>query len=150
MPRKTSSGNPVLHYLYHYPLTWVCLALIWILCLMPAPVSDDLPTFEGMDKVVHLVMYLGTCSVLRWEYMRRHGSAWSARRVFLFAVLAPITMSLCVEIAQKLFTATRSFDWTDVAANAAGTLLASPVMRLVRRRFPRLCGQKGGGGSLPR
>lgn len=104
-----------------YPLTLLCVVTIWVLCLVTPP-STGLPTFSGFDKVCHIVMYLGSCSVLWWERLRSGGSTgWS---FVAGALLLPILMSGLIEIVQETATTTRGADWYDVLANAVGTVLA--------------------------
>ena len=91
------------HLVSCYPLTLICLALIWFLCLMidmPETPVDDVPF---IDKWTHLVMYGGTTAVMWWEYLRCHDRRifW---KLFLFAFLGPILMSGLIEILQENFT----------------------------------------------
>lgn len=128
MSNKKDSGNSLLR---RYPLTIVCVALVWYLCLIRTP-SLRMHTFHGFDKCVHVCMYLGTCSVFWVEYFR---SRRSLSRLFLFliAVAAPIVMSGLIELAQEYFTAYRSGDWADFAANSAGVLTAWALSPLYAR-----------------
>ncbi len=115
----------------HFPLTLVCLALIWYLCLFRAPHVSVLSDIEGIDKVVHVCMYLGTCSVFWAEYARGK-FRWNRLRLVLLAGVLPIAMSGVIELAQEYLTDYRSGDWFDFLANSCGVLLAwalSPVMR---------------------
>ena len=114
------------HLLRCYPLTLVCLALIWFLCLfinMPKTPMDDVPF---IDKWTHLVMYGGTTSVMWWEYLRCHSRLvfW---KLFLFAFLGLILMSGCIELLQSYCTTTRSGDWLDFLANSLGVVLGTLV-----------------------
>ena len=110
-------------YLRTYPLSLFCIALIWFLCLFKPP-STRLDTIEGFDKVVHIVMYLGTCTVIWWEYLRRH-CRLNGKRLLVFAVVLPILMSGIIELTQEYATDCRSGDWADFAANSLGALLGA-------------------------
>ena len=44
-----------------YPLTTVCVIVIWVLCLMPIP-ETPLSHVRLIDKWTHLVMYGGLLS----------------------------------------------------------------------------------------
>ena len=114
------------HVLRHYPLTLVCLALVWYLCLfvnMPETPMDDVPF---IDKWTHLVMYGGTTSVMWWEYLRCHDRLvfW---KLFLFAFLGLIVMSGVIELLQAYCTTTRSGEWLDFAANSTGVVLGTLI-----------------------
>lgn len=119
----------------NYPLSWLCIAVIWILCLCRTPqVEIDFELSFGLDKVAHFIMYAGTCGTIWWEYLRSHQQL-NRRRLFLFALVAPIVMSCCVELAQSYATDYRSADWGDVLANAIGALFGNVTGYTLLRRF---------------
>lgn len=106
-----------------YPLTWLCIVTIWVLCLLKPP--SNMPNLGmGADKWAHFLMYLGTCSVMWIEYFRIHLRS-QRLRVFVFAIALPIAMSGMIELAQAYLTENRSGDWYDFAANTIGVLLAA-------------------------
>ena len=111
------------YLLKHYPLTLLCLALVWYLSLlidMPVTPMDDVPF---IDKWTHLAMYGGTCSVIWIEYLRCHDrlNGW---KLFLLVWLGPILMSGLLELLQKYCTTTRQGEWLDFLANSTGVTLA--------------------------
>lgn len=120
------------YLLTHYPLSLVCLALIWFLCLFidvgRTPISD----VPFIDKWTHFLMYGGTCSVIWWEYLRCHRQlvGW---KLFLLAWLCPILMSGCIELLQEHCTRTRSGEWLDFAANATGVTLGALIGLMIWR-----------------
>ena len=120
------------YLLRHYPLSLLCLALIWFLCLLidvgKTPI-DDVPF---IDKWTHFVMYGGTCSVIWWEYQRCHKrlEGW---KLFLLAWLAPILMSGVIELLQEYCTRTRAGEWLDFAANSLGVTLGAVIGLLMHR-----------------
>lgn len=118
-----------------FPLTLFCVALIWYLCLFKPP-SMKIHTFHAFDKLVHVSMYLGTCSVFWWEYLRSR-QQWASRKLYTWAVIAPILMSAGVEVAQEYLTDYRSGDVLDFVANTLGVLLALPVAWALRKYLNR-------------
>ena len=115
--------NRFKYLLKHYPLTLICLALVWYLSLfivMPEMPMGDVPF---IDKWEHLVMYGGTCTVMWIEYIRCHDrlNFW---KLFLLAWLGPILMSGLLELLQKYCTTTRQGEWLDFLANSTGVTLA--------------------------
>ena len=110
------------YLLSHYPLTLLCLALIWFLCLLIEVHNTPVDDVPFIDKWTHLVMYAGTCSVMWWEYLRCHRRlvGW---KLLLFAWLGPILMSGCIELLQEYCTKTRAGEWLDFAANSLGVTL---------------------------
>lgn len=114
------------HLLRCYPLSLLCLALIWYLCLfvnMPETPMDNVPF---IDKWTHLAMYGGTTSVIWWEYLRHHSRLifW---KLFLFAFLGLILMSGVIELLQAYATTTRAGEWLDFVANTTGVCLGTLV-----------------------
>ena len=118
------------YLLKHYPLTLLCLALVWYLSLlidMPETPMDDVPF---IDKWTHIAMYGGTCSVMWIEYLRCHDrlNGW---KLFLLAWLGPILMSGLLELLQKYCTTTRQGEWLDFLANSTGVTLAVGIGLLI-------------------
>jgi len=120
------------HLVSHYPLSLLCVALVWYLCLMIDMPEMPMADVPFIDKWTHLVMYGGTTSVIWWEYLRHHRVlvAW---KLFLFAFLGPIAMSGVIELLQAYATTTRSGEWLDFAANTLGVCLGNTVGLLMRR-----------------
>ncbi|MGN0086644.1 MAG: hypothetical protein ACI353_03880 [Alloprevotella sp.] len=125
-----------MHYLKTYPLTWSCIALIWLLCFCHPPAIDLGYNPLGWDKVAHVLMYAGTCGLLWIEYRRSHATI-SPLRLSVGAVALPIAMSALIEVLQGALTDFRGADPWDVVANAAGTLLAAAFGLFVYPRFIR-------------
>lgn len=120
-----------------YPLSCVCIALIWILSLTPFFPETPLDNVEFIDKWVHIVMYGGTFTVLWLEYYFKHRS-YDWEKLFFWAWLAPILMSGLLELLQEYCTfGHRSGDWLDLAANATGVTVAAVIGLLILVLFPR-------------
>lgn len=107
-----------------YPLSILCIALIWILSLIPFFPETPFDEVAFIDKWTHLVMYGGTCSVIWIEYLRSHNTL-DKGKLFCWAWLAPIIMSGILELLQEYCTATRSGEWFDFTANATGVTLGA-------------------------
>lgn len=120
------------HLLGCYPLTLLCIGLIWYLCLlidMPETPMDDVPF---IDKWTHLTMYGGTTAVMWFEYLRCHQRlvGW---KLLLFGFVGFILMSGLIELLQAYCTTTRSGEWLDFAANSTGVLIGN-IIGLVMRK----------------
>lgn len=116
-----------------YPLSWLCIAVIWVACFCTPPHTslDDVPL---IDKWTHILMYCGTCSVIWVEHLRRYRSSASPHHLFLWAWFAPVMMSGLIEILQAYCTGgRRSGDWLDFIANAFGATLGYLLGYLVYR-----------------
>ena len=119
--------------LRHYPLSILCIVVIWVLCFCTPP-HTPLDNVALMDKWTHIVMYLGTCSVILAEYWLCHPLERDrqARRrwmlLLLVAWLAPVVMSGIIELLQAYCTnCRRSGDWMDFLANSIGATLGQFV-----------------------
>lgn len=124
-----------LHLLRSYPYSVVLFVVIWYLSLGIVPEYTPLSDVKFIDKWTHIVMYGGTCSVLWWEYRRKHAVP-SFPRLMVWAWMAPIAMSGLLELLQEYCTGgRRSGEWLDLAANATGVTLAAGVGILLLRRW---------------
>ena len=118
-------------YVKKYPFSCVCIALIWILSLLPFFPETPLDNVEFIDKWVHVVMYGGTFTVLWIEYIRQHETA-DYEKLFFWAWLAPVAMSGVLEVLQEYCTGGhRNGDWLDFAANTTGVTLAAIIGLLI-------------------
>lgn len=107
-----------------YSCTIFCIILIFVLCLAnPQSLPVDMPNIAGIDKVGHVLMYLGTCVVMWTEYLCSHRRI-NVVRTLIFAVFAPMLMGIGIEYLQIWLTSTRSFDVYDACANCFGVVLA--------------------------
>jgi len=121
--RKMQSAN---HYIRKYPFSLLCLALIWILSLIPFFPETPLDDVVLIDKWTHLLMYGGTTTVIWLEYLRCHNHVnWS--RLLWVAVAWMILLGGAIELIQKYCTTTRSGEWLDFAADTMGVLLGAGI-----------------------
>ena len=124
------------HIITGYPVSCVLIAAIWILCFCTPP-STPLDHISYIDKWEHTLMYLGTCTVIWIEYIRRHRRA-DGWKLFVGAWLAPVLMSGVIELLQAYCTGgRRSGEWMDFAANATGCTLAAVIGILLVRWHAR-------------
>jgi len=122
----------VRYLLSHYPLSLLCLSLVWYLSFFFFPPETPLNDVAFIDKWTHFVMYGGTCSVIWWEYLRSHDTlcGW---KLLLLAVLGPIVMGGVIELMQKYCTTNRSGEWLDFVADSIGVGLGALFGLLVYR-----------------
>lgn len=126
--------------LKRYPLSIICIVLIWYLSIWFFPPETPLNNVAFIDKWTHFVMYGGTCSVIWFEYLRCHRKLDTVR-LFLLAWLAPVLMSGCLELIQAYCTTNRAGEWLDFAANTTGATLgniAGIIMHYPRDKIPGL------------
>ncbi len=119
--------SKIVHFVKRYPLSILCIVLIWILSLMPFFPETPFDQVEFIDKWTHLVMYGGTCSVIWWEYLRNH-QILDGEKLFFYAWLCPALMSGLLELLQEYCTfGHRNGDWLDLAANTMGVTLGALI-----------------------
>ena len=122
----------ILNKLRRYPLSLICIATTWYLCLgdMPETTLDDV---RFIDKWVHSALYGCTGIVIWGEYLFHHPRIeW--KRLLLGGWIAPILMSGVIELIQAYCTGgRRNGDWLDFAANSTGATLAVLIGLCVAR-----------------
>ena len=131
--------------LMKYPLSLIVLmAIIYLSFFKPPTVSFN--TIKYLDKIVHLLMYGGLCSVLWFEYFFTHSKV-NVKKVALWIFFAPILFSGVIELGQSYLTSYRGGDFVDFVFNSLGVALAAvfsayvtwPLMKkynlLNKRRF---------------
>lgn len=133
----TLMKSKILIYIKRYPLSLLCIVLIWYLCVWFLPPELPLKDVKFIDKWTHFVMYGGTCSIIWYEYLRSHNRI-NSLRLFLLAWLAPVLMSGVIELVQAYCTTNRAGEWLDFAANTTGcslgALLGLCMLRWWRRK----------------
>lgn len=127
----------MLKILISYPLSALCVAAIWTVCLIDipeTPVSD----VRLIDKWAHVSMYLVLGLLIGMEHLRRSdGRGATGRMLFSLVWLMPVIMSGVIEILQACCTGgRRSGDWLDFIANAIGSTISLIIVTVVitRRR----------------
>ena len=114
--------NGIWPFVRRYPLSLVCIALIWVLSLTPFFPETPFDDVQFIDKWTHLVMYGGTTAVVWWEYLRSHHKA-DFRRLLLWGGMAMVALGGLMELLQAYCTTTRSGEWLDFWADSAGVLI---------------------------
>lgn len=117
-------------FIRKYPYSVTCIILIWLLSLLPFFPETPFDDIQFIDKWTHFIMYGGTCTVIWWEYLRKH-SALDKKKLFLFAWLGPIVMSGILEILQEQCTTTRNGEWLDFASNSTGVTIGAVIGLLI-------------------
>lgn len=123
-------------YIKTYRFSLFCIVLIWVLSLMPVPETNLAEDIPFIDKWTHIVMYLGTCSIIWIEYYLKHKAETNKIRLLIGAIILPILMSGILELLQEYCTGgLRNGDWIDLAANTTGVVLAAILGVFLFRRI---------------
>lgn len=115
--------NRIDKILKRYPLSLIIITAIIYLSFFKPP-KTPLDTINNIDKLAHLVMYGGFCSVLWFEYFLTHLRI-RASKIFWGAIVGPIVFSGAIEILQESVTRYRGGDWYDFLFNSLGVLGAA-------------------------
>lgn len=122
-------------------LTVAVVIAIGLLCPMPAtPQTVRMPGGFRLpvDKTFHVILFFAA----GWSWKRALEAASRARpRLFAF-VLATIYAG-ALEVAQSVFTTTRSAKWGDLAAGALGAALGVALARSPRAAHPVMIVDRG-------
>lgn len=124
-------------YLRRYPITLLLAVAIVLLSLLPIPeikLAEDVPL---ADKWTHMVMY-GVLTLAIWFDYRRSHRQHNAKKLLVFAFLAPIAMGGVLELMQAYLTTCRSGEWLDLVANSIGVCLGSVVGILIMKTAKKL------------
>lgn len=109
--------------LMKYPLSLaVLIAILYLSFFKPPTVPFN--TVKHLDKVVHLLMYGGLCSVLWFEYFLTHSKV-NTMKVVLWIFVAPVLFSGAIEFGQSYLTSYRGGDLVDFVFNSLGVVLAA-------------------------
>ena len=105
----------------------VAIAIFYLSTTTSSALSK-VPKIEGLDKIVHFLMYAGFAFVLLWEN-------WGKKAIlrYIVAIAFPIFYGGLMEIIQQFFPP-RTTDFFDFLANAAGVFAGYSVARQVFRK----------------
>lgn len=113
----------IIKILQKYPLSLVVLVAITYLSFFKPP-TFSFNSIKHLDKIIHLVMYGGFCSVLWFEYFLTHAES-NIKKVILWIVVAPLVFSAVIEFAQSYFTNYRGGEFADFIFNSIGVVFAA-------------------------
>ena len=121
-----------------YPLSCLCLALIFILSFTPFFPETPFDEVQFIDKWTHFVMYGGTTSVMWLEYLRncrKEVCRPNFQTLFWVVFVGMILLGGLVELGQAYCTTTRSGEWLDFWADSIGVLLGNLLGWLLHHFF---------------
>lgn len=106
--------------------------------------GSDLPKNEFLamiyfDKWVHIGLFGMLNFLILWAFLRQKADT---KKLFLYTTLACILYGIMMEFVQKYFAADRSFDLTDIIADATGACLAYFPIQYVNKKIGP-CRNKG-------
>lgn len=124
----------MLRFFRFYGLSCVVGITIFYLCIARTLPTTSIPTFEGMDKVVHFLMYVAFSGAICLDHYRMDVS-FGSKKMLAWAVLFPILYGGLIEILQENFFPPRSGEWADWLADSLGVLAAYFLAKSLYPRF---------------
>lgn len=106
-----------------FPLSWTLFTII-LLCLPGSAIPGaGIFSTRGLDKIVHVILFGGI--VLLWGLYIRKAYTYTVRiKMLILAALGSIALGIALEYVQKYFIPGRSFDASDMLADATGAIIA--------------------------
>ena len=101
----------------------VTIAILVVSFINPPELPEVQGFSFGVDKIVHVIMYLALASAMLLEHFVIYGKT-RTRRYWLLCGGFPLFVAVLTEICQETFFPTRSFDWDDIIANIIGIVIA--------------------------
>lgn len=121
-----SKGN----LLCFLPSASILAAILW-LTLAPKPLGDaEISFFEGADKIAHAGMFFILALAVAFDLSRFRGGFYAPAGVAIAAGCCII--GILIEWAQEEMDSGRSFEWGDLAADAAGAVGATLIFPIIR------------------
>lgn len=113
----------------------IFLVILYVGCiaalsLLPPKDLPQVPLFEGVDKVVHFLMYFIFSMLFSWAIK----TELNYKRLF-FIIPVTIGWGILMEIMQLEMHLGRSFDLYDILANSIGVFVGILLYILTSRKF---------------
>ena len=114
----------------------ILTGIIAYLTLANHPIGEDVPLFEGADKVVHFIMYFALTLTLYYDCAKKkYPHHLTTNCDFLLCSIAML-MGLVFEVGQ-LATKVRCFYYRDIVANCLGALAAGALQHFWLMHYMR-------------
>ena len=125
----TENSSVLKNFYFWIAFSWT--SIIAFLCLESA---NNLPkiAIHNFDKLVHASFHF-VLTFLWFLYFRNKKFQDKVRTAIAKAFLLSFCYGIAIEIAQKLFTTTRSADVFDVLANTIGALIAVFIVFRIKK-----------------
>jgi len=109
-------------------------SVLWALLILLVSLTpgSDMPRVTFSDKFAHAFVYFVLTILLGRAWLKQDHKVGWRKRAFLYAFLVSLLFGMALEVIQEYFIEGRKGELLDVAANAAGALLAFPMHRLLR------------------
>jgi VanZ family protein len=123
--------------LLDYKWCFIWAIIVIVLCTLPGNDFDKVPTYPGMDKLVHCGMFFVFCTLLYNGVIQQfHGKPTRWLPIVVVSILGFLFAGL-TELLQLYVFTYRSGDWWDLFADSIGIGMAgfAYLLNYVNRRF---------------
>ena len=108
-------------------LVWVIAEILIIFIIMSIagnkfPAENSFTYAYKVDKIVHIVLFFILSYTLLLYFKKSDKKYLKNKRIQIIAIISCIVYGILLEFYQKLFAPSRSFDITDMLANAIGSI----------------------------
>lgn len=143
----------MLQFIKNHKVSILIVVIIFYLCTASRPIPAEMPKIEGLDKVVHFLMYFGLAMVLFFETPRnfaannhscKNSCIRGKQKHYFLTIGFPILYGGFIEIIQHYFFSPRTADIADFIANTVGVVFgyfaANQLLKYekVRHQFKKL------------
>lgn len=102
-------------------------AVLW-LTLASKPLGDDAPKlFDGADKIAHALMFGVIAAAVMYDWQRSGPRRCLSAAAIVVIAIGTALFGAATEWMQDAMHVGRSFEWGDMAADAAGALVAALI-----------------------
>lgn len=110
----------------------LALTLLSYLSLAPDPfdMNEEALLFAGADKLVHILMYVGTTLAFLFDYAKHRLPHHTKINIELALTATVMVIGVVMEILQLVMRLGRNFDFSDIVANCIGAALAMAAAHL--------------------
>lgn len=122
--------------LLSYKFTIAAAALILAALLLPSKTFSHLPSFFGIDKLAHFVLF----ALFSAAYLVESGGIRKSLPSVAVSALSIGLFIMCSELLQ-LLTSSRSFELADMAFDAMGTIFAFVILFSLSKLFRKAPGK---------
>lgn len=114
------------------PVSWTLLTIV-LLCLPGSAIpSEGVFATEGIDKIVHVLLFGGIVFVWAFNLYFRRDEKLKWRKTIAILAFFSIALGIVLEFLQLYYIPNRSFDGYDIIADSTGAILASLYHLFVR------------------
>lgn len=135
LTKPRSSNHPLYRFTRNsYPGVF-CAAVILLLTGLPGSCFPKVKPIIGLDKIAHMIMYLGFAYITLWGYRKpyqENGKAYQRKALWLVLAIS-IGFGALTEIMQETLVPSRTGSVYDWIADVIGSILGVAIYYFFHR-----------------